>query len=97
MQECTGKVEPCAIRVVQRYGWHVEGRERDASDDLVPFEADPEETLKWSGGAAMLYEGENMVEDALFKIDVAPSEACSEPESAEHYCLAHFSTKSAFT
>ena len=59
-QEGTGKVKPWAIRVVQRYCWHVEGQERDAGDDLVPVKADPEEALKRAWGRKVLDEGERM-------------------------------------
>ena len=63
---------------MQWYCWHVERRERDAGNDLVPsVKAYLEETLKRSWGAEVPDEGDN-VEDAFFEIDVAPFEA-SEP------------------
>ena len=99
-QERTGKVEPWAIRVTARYCWHVEGRERgrerDASDDWVPVEADPGETLKRTRGSMkVLDKGEDM-KDALFKIDAVLSKA-SKPEPAKRNCPAHFLAESTFT
>ena len=45
-QEGAREIEPQAVRVVEGYGWHTEGREGNAGDDLIPIEADPEKALE---------------------------------------------------
>ena len=87
-QEGAREIEPWAVRVVEGYGWHTEGREGDASNDSIPIEADPEKALEWARSTQVFDDCQNM-HDPLFEVDVAPSEA-PEPERAEDDRPTHF-------
>ena len=68
-----------------------EGGERDIGNDLVPLEANLQQTFEGSWGLEIFYQSEDMLY-ALFKVEVAPAHS-SKPWRCKDNGLGHFSVE----